>query len=52
MDVLELQDKNEEYLRNRSPVKKIGVFVSVARDEASAAGEVDILVEFEQKEQT
>jgi len=48
MSVLELLDKNETDLRSRYHVKKIGIFGSVARNEASAVSDVDILVEFEQ----
>ncbi|MEK6742923.1 MAG: nucleotidyltransferase family protein [Nitrospirota bacterium] len=48
MNVLELLDKNEADLRSRHHVKKIGVFGSVARNEAAATSDVDILVEFEQ----
>ena len=48
MGVLELLDKNEQDLRARYHVKKIGVFGSFARNEASTASDVDILVEFEQ----
>ena len=48
MHELELLDKNEKELRSKYHVKKIGIFGSVARNEASAASDVDILVEFEQ----
>lgn len=48
MSVLDLLDQNEKYLKNRYHVKKIGVFGSVARNEASPDSDVDILVEFEQ----
>jgi len=48
MSVLELLDKNGKDLKSKYHVKKIGIFGSVARNEASATSDVDILVEFEQ----
>jgi uncharacterized protein len=48
MSVLEILDKNEKDLKGKYHVKKIGIFGSVARNEASATSDVDILVEFEQ----
>jgi len=48
MSVLELLDKHGKDLKSRYHVKKIGVFGSFARKEASPESDVDILVEFEE----
>jgi predicted nucleotidyltransferase len=47
MRVLELLDINGVELRQKYHVRKIGIFGSESRNEASVSSDVDILVEFE-----
>ena len=46
-DVLKLLQEHLARLRNRYHIKTLSLFGSVARDEATADSDVDILVEFE-----
>ncbi len=48
MSTLEILNINVQELRKRFHVKKIGIFGSESRREATHASDVDILVEFEQ----
>jgi uncharacterized protein len=47
MSVLELLDVNRTELRQQYHVRKIGIFGSESRNEASLSSDVDILVEFD-----
>jgi len=44
--------QNLRTIRERYGVARIGIFGSVVRDEATAASDVDILVEFQDGEET
>ena len=46
-DVLEILAAHRKELRERFAVKSLALFGSVARDEASAKSDVDLLVEFD-----
>lgn len=47
-EILSLLEQHEEVLR-RLGVKRLGLFGSAARGEASASGDLDFVVEFERK---
>ena len=47
MGELELLDKNEKQLRAKFPIRRIGIFGSVAKGTALPSSDIDILVEFE-----
>lgn len=47
-DILVILSQHLEDIRRQFGVKSLAVFGSVARDEASDASDVDVLVEFEQ----
>lgn len=46
-NIVELINKNKEYLKNTYKITKIGIFGSFARNEETESSDVDILVEFE-----
>jgi len=47
MDAFVMLKKNENFIKERFGVKKIGIFGSAARGEAREESDVDVLVEFE-----
>ena len=52
MDPITQLQQNLLYIRNAFGVARIGIFGSFARDEATPASDVDILVEFREGEET
>ena len=46
-EVLQILREQQDALRERYGVRSLALFGSVARDEATAASDVDLLVEFE-----
>ncbi|WP_319506225.1 nucleotidyltransferase family protein [uncultured Methanolobus sp.] len=52
MDALKVLKEHENVIKERFGVRKIGIFGSFARGEASDKSDVDILVEFNEGEKT
>ena len=52
MNVVEMLRKNEETIKKRYGVKRIGIFGSFARGEESEGSDIDILVEFDEGQKT
>ena len=52
MDVLSILRQNEDVLTKRFGVKRIGLFGSFARGDATEKSDIDILVEFERGKKT
>jgi Predicted nucleotidyltransferases len=52
MDALKVLKEHENVIKERFGVRKIGIFGSFARGEASDKSDVDILVEFTEGEKT
>ena len=46
MNPIEILKENEEFIRQKYGVKKIGIFGSFARSEGKEDSDIDILVEF------
>ncbi len=52
MNVVEMLRKNEDTIKKRYGVKRIGIFGSFARGEEREGSDVDILVEFDKGRKT
>jgi uncharacterized protein len=52
MNAIELLKKQENVIRQKFGVKKIGIFGSFARVEEKEASDIDVLVEFEAGQKT
>ena len=48
-EIMEILNKNMDYMRKEFSVRKIGVFGSYVKDSANSNSDIDILVEFEEK---
>jgi len=48
-EIMEILNKNMNYMRKEFSVRKIGVFGSYVKDSANSNSDIDILVEFKEK---